>query len=176
MPLLVNALSSGFVAAVLLYAAISKAGSFDAFATGLPLFGSRVRPLIAGLVITTELVVAVALLSGRVSPVANLVAIAVISVFTVFLLVLLTGRVPARCQCFGSGGDPVSARDVLRNLALVVLLASGVVGDPRPPDMFGLLAGGTVFALLLVGSAARVLTQAGVRWRGSHGPIIAVHR
>lgn len=174
--MLVTDLPTGFVAAVLLYAAISKTGSFDAFATGLPLFGSRIRPIIAGLVIATESSVAVALLSGRFSPTANLVAIGVISLFTAFLLILLTERVPARCQCFGSGGDPVSRRDVARNLALVVLLASGIVGEPTPPNVFGLLAGGTVFALLLVGSAARALTLAGVRWRGTHGPIVAVHR
>ncbi|MEK6225518.1 MAG: MauE/DoxX family redox-associated membrane protein [Chloroflexota bacterium] len=175
--MLVIDLPTGFVAAVLLYAALSKTTSFDAFATGLPLLGSRVRPIFAGLVIGTEFAVAVALLSGRFSPTANLVAIGVVSLFTMFLLILLTGRVPARCQCFGSGGDPVSGRDVARNLGLIVLLAIGIVGESKAePNVFGVLAGGTVFALLLVGNAVRVLALAGVTWRGTHGPILAIHR
>jgi hypothetical protein len=172
----VFALPSGFVAAVLLYAAVSKSSSFDEFAVGLP-FGSRVRSVVARLVIVTELAVAVAILSGRFSPVADVIAIAVVSVFTVFLLTLLFGRVPARCQCFGSGGDIVSGRDIARNSVLVALLAIGLAGGANAqPDIFGLLAGGTVFALVLVGSAVAVLVRAGIRWRGAYGPVITLYR
>ena len=71
----------------------------------------------------------------------------------------------------------MSGRDVARNLGLIVLLAIGIVGEPKTePNVFGLLAGGTVFALVLVGIAVRVLRLAGVTWRGTHGPILAVHR
>jgi len=170
------ALPSGFVAAVLLYAAVSKTSSLDEFAVGLP-FGARVRSVVARLVIVTELAIAVALLSGRLSPAADAIAIGVVFAFTVFLLTLLFGRVPARCQCFGSGGDPVSGRDIARNVGLIALLAVGVLGRANvEPDVFGLLAGGTIFALVLVGSAVVVLVRAGVSWRGAYGSVISVSR
>jgi uncharacterized membrane protein YphA (DoxX/SURF4 family) len=170
------ALPTGFVAAVLLYAAVSKISSLDEFAVGLP-FGTRVRSVVARVVILTEFVVAVALLSGRLSPVADAIAIAVVSAFTVFLLTLLFGRVPARCQCFGSGGDPVSGRDIARNVGLIALLVVGVLGRVnQEPDVFGLLAGGTIFALVLVASAVVVLVRAGIGWRGAYGSVITVSR
>lgn len=173
-------LATGLVATILLYAAVSKIAAFDEFVSSVPTPGAnrrQVRTAIAGLVIGTEAAVALALLSGRLSPLAELTGIAVLSAFTFFLVALLVRRVPARCHCFGSAGGSVSWRDVARNLGLLSLLGLAVLLAPGPErSLYGLLAGGTLFGLLLVLSAGRVLLLAGINWRRTDGPIATVHR
>ena len=67
--------------------------------------------------------------SGAVLTVLSLVSIAVLSVFTGLLLRAVRQGRRAACPCFGGLGGPVSARDVARNAALIVVsLGTGAVG------------------------------------------------
>lgn len=68
-----------------------------------------------------ELALALALLTGPMI-VASLVAITLLTVFTVLVgRVVRLGRAPA-CACFGSAStEPVSGRTIIRNLALLVV-------------------------------------------------------
>jgi hypothetical protein len=119
------------VGAVFVIAAIAKLRSFSRFLEGLThaLRSRWVKP-IALSVVGSELILG-PLLVLQVRP--NLTAAAAVillGVFTVFLAVNMLRRNAVPCNCFGfDSGRPIDRRDLLRNLALLVLAAYGVAAS-----------------------------------------------
>jgi uncharacterized membrane protein YphA (DoxX/SURF4 family) len=76
-----------------------------------------------------ELVLGAVLVSGLLSPWAELVAVGVLIVFTIVIVRrLLDGSRPP-CACFGSRSKrPLGRRHVLRNLGLLAVAVIAVVG------------------------------------------------
>ena len=88
-----------------------------------------VRGPVALMVPWYELALAVALITGLVSPWAEVVAVLTLIAFTIVIVQrLLDGSRPA-CACFGSRSNrPLGPRHVVRNLALLAVAVVAVVG------------------------------------------------
>jgi hypothetical protein len=109
------------------------------------------RPgIIVPAVIGAEAVTVVALLTSPV--IGGLLAVGLLSAFTVFLVVAIRRGVTVGCGCFGAADDrPVGAPDVARNVGLLTLagLATSTTSLVRPGWDAVVLAG-TVLLLALV--------------------------
>lgn len=92
------------------------------------LVGERYAPMIGPVLPPAELVVAVALVAWW-SPVPGIVALVLISAFTVVLVRAQARHVP--CMCFGvsSLDAPVGSASIVRN-GLLAALAVLAIGDP----------------------------------------------
>jgi len=84
----------------------------------------RVWPLVATVIPFAELVLGACLVALPLSPVVMGLSTTMLLVFTVFLAVQVKAGSTVPCACFGTRSTkPPSGRDVLRNVALIALLA-----------------------------------------------------
>jgi len=157
--------ASGVVGVVFLVSSVSKlAGrqSFRGFVTAL----ADMRVLPAGLVLP----VAVLVVTGEFGvwlllavPVAALsvtglvIAIGMLTAFTVGIGSVLKSGLPTSCRCFGPTAAPFGPRHIVRNVLLVCVAAVGSVAWVRsgPASTGGLLV--ALAAGLLVGGLVTVL-------------------
>lgn len=125
------------LAAVFLYAAATKVPDMAAFATDLAnyrLVPAALVPWTASAVVGIEIVVGLALLTGRFARGAALVAAGLLVVFTAGLAQALLRGIDLRCGCFGSD-EPANWWTVVRDLAMLVpaLLLLALRPAPRRP-------------------------------------------
>lgn len=137
------------LAGVLLWAGAAKLArprtTAAAFA-GLGVPGARVVPWV-------ELVVAVALVVWP--PVGALAAGGLLIAFTFVVWGAVRRGIDVGCACFGgSASQPVSWREVARNLGLLVLAGLAVGARPALPALPEIVLVTTAVALGAVGSAA----------------------
>ena len=109
----------------------------DAFAAGLKGFGVPAPGLVARALPPVEAALAILLVAVPRDPWPAFLAIAVLGVFTGFVVANLVGGRPASCPCFGppgAGARPVSAATVARNGYLVALavLGTGATAGASP--------------------------------------------
>ncbi len=153
----VAVLGRWYVALALLTAAWGKSSGFDAFRRGLseafPALG-RADAALAFAIVAAEWAIAAALLAG--GAFATLGAIAGLAMFVLFTAVIsasiLSGRAIV-CSCFGVSGRRMGGLDVVRNLALIVVVVFVLLRGPHalPWPLESILAG-----LAVVGVAATV--------------------
>jgi uncharacterized membrane protein YphA (DoxX/SURF4 family) len=138
------ALSLGGVFAASSVAKLRKPRAFASVVAGYALVPAAAAPLVAALVIGTELFLACALLTGVLLDAALWVAAAVLLVFGAAVAVNLRRGRHVTCGCFGSTEERLSPRSLLRIglLGIAVL----VVSLQRHPNI-------AVPDLLSVGSA-----------------------
>lgn len=153
--------------AVFAVAAVSKLRSPRAFAATVAQYAivpARAAAWAAATVVGLEILVALALLGGRLVVIVVPLALATLSAFAVAVGVNLSrGRVIA-CGCFSSLGEQISGRSLVRlaglaaaALAVLVLVAAGA--EPMQPDQLA-AAGrdGLVYGFEIATLAASVVT------------------
>jgi hypothetical protein len=157
---LLAGLLDGFVASLFIYAASSKAADFQEFAQSLPekpFVGHVRRPIAAG-VIAAEGLVGVALLFAPASEIPRLLALILTLALTLAAAAVWLARWDVKCHCFGASDRRIGATDVIRDLALAVVLVVDLVWMPPAPDVVVRLTGVGVFlGLLLVLGMATLL-------------------
>ncbi|MCX4774949.1 MULTISPECIES: MauE/DoxX family redox-associated membrane protein [unclassified Streptomyces] len=155
----------GLVGVVFLVSFISKVRSRDAFRTfGAFLRDLRllptplVRPVALGIAVA-ECAVCGLLAAPFPAPAAAgfTIAVALLTVFTAGIALLLRRGVRAPCQCFGESAVPIGLRHVVRNVLLAVLAGVGLstafaagppqVGGAVVATLAGLLLGGLTVSL-----------------------------
>lgn len=122
----------GWVAAIVVGVTVAMAGALklvnrrwraEAIAVGTPRW-------VAPLVPPVELVLGVLLVVRVARPVVGLLAMLLLTAFTIFLLVKWEERRGEPCNCFGVlSKRPVSAWTIVRNLALIGLALVAAVVD-----------------------------------------------
>lgn len=126
-----------FLGSVLVVAGIAKARKRTSFERTLVDWGLRPAQVIALVVITSELVLGMALLAGLALPIAAIATFALLGLFTMAALWQLVRKREAACNCFGflqSLGPDV----LLRNVGLMILaLEVGVIGSSTGEGLIG---------------------------------------
>lgn len=98
-----------------------------------------------------------------VPPAGGLGALVTLAFFTTFLALRLRAGVRAPCACFGaSRARPISARDIVRNLGLMVLAAASLATD-RPTTMTIADIAVVIGALCLSAGALRLTDRVRLR-------------
>lgn len=148
------------LALVFLFAAFAKSRAPGRFrqtitdAVGLP---NAMAAFVAPALILLEWLLALTLLSGTVLvPAAMAAAASLLSVMSIWLVMVLLRGEPVKCSCFGDSSRPISLPDLLRNGLLLaatcshLCFASSVnLSLPWPDEM--LLAGlALILAMVLV--------------------------
>ena len=114
---------------VFLASFVSKVISFPSLVSTVTAF--RVLPasysrLIASLVLAAELgVVSAMALGGQLLSTGFLLAILLLSGFTLALVSILVRKIDTSCNCFGESHKKVSGYDIVRNLAFLVCAVAG---------------------------------------------------
>lgn len=120
-------------------------------------------------VVGLELAVAATAAVPRTAPAALGLAALMLTGFTQVLRRALRRRVAISCHCFGAGAEPISGRQVARNLVLLAVAVAGLflallTGPPRvsgPGLLLCLLvAGAVVLAVVLLDDIAALLRPA----------------
>ncbi len=111
------------------FAAGAKFADREGTAAGFEALGLRRPAQLAVQVPTIELSTAVLLILAPVG--GALVALLLLSAFTIFLVRKLRAGSTAPCKCFGGvGTHPIGWRDVARNVGLAVVAGVVVVAPP----------------------------------------------
>jgi hypothetical protein len=146
-----------YILVVLFAAAAGKARALGRFAGSLEALvhvPARWSRSAAATLAALEFLVALALLAGGAATHLGMaVALGLFLVFTAVLLVALVQGQTVSCNCFGEGGHPLSAWDLVRNgLLLAACAAWFLIGPPEAALPLGarlLLLGAAVGACLL---------------------------
>jgi len=149
-----------YVLVVLLVAAAGKAHALGRFAEtveALVHVPARWSRAAATAIVISELVIALALLSGgAVARPGMVAALALFLAFTAVLGAALAQRRAVRCNCFGASEHPLSVWDLARNLLLIAACAAWL-GTRRPA--VALLPGQWLLLLGVAASAAVLSTN-----------------
>ena len=123
----VSGLAAAVVGAVLVYAGVSKMLAGREWPRAAQRLG--VPPLLTRFVMIAEIVIGLGAVLGDSLQRVFLVAAAVLlTAFTVLLVVQLRGDDRPPCACFGGSSQrPIGARDIVRNVSLLVLVFVAIV-------------------------------------------------
>lgn len=145
------------VGCVFLSAALPKLldlAGFRRVVSDYAILPSPVVPLVAPLLVISEVVVCISFLTGYVLGIGLLFAVALLGVFGVGIGVNLQRGRRINCGCFGSNSDSIS----MRSLARLALLLAGVLALVLVRDagmtLGAFVAGGASSLLRLVEAAA----------------------
>jgi uncharacterized membrane protein YphA (DoxX/SURF4 family) len=156
---------------VFLWAGGSKLGSLKSFTRIvlefdlLPPYAARI---LAYVLPELELITGLLLLVGVMVPFASVVALAMLSCFSIALRSVSRRRKVLTCGCFGGRGRPVTYKEaLLRNSLLAILvLLSGCFSALRPPSpLLHPPTAQDIVAFLLAGSAIELYYITKVLWK-----------
>lgn len=149
---------AGFVAAVLLYAAWSKADESAAFARSLDWIAKdrRMAVVIAWLVIGVEATLGVGL---AIAPTRSMAAGASAALFASFAVVIAWAKVRranVKCLCFGAAEKPATWSLVARDLALAAAVLPASLAEPQPMPFAVAFGAGVLLVGVLVATMRSV--------------------
>lgn len=116
---MIAAVASGALSGVFAGSAIAKLRRRDATAGAMRSLGLPAR--IGDSLAAIELFTALGLVMERRTPWSAAVAVALLVIFTLFVLLRLSDGIRVPCPCFGSDSSPIGARTIARNGALLAL-------------------------------------------------------
>lgn len=129
--------------------------SFKREVSNIPFLPRRMSPAVAATVVLLELAIVALLMTGGTAHGGLILALALLTAFTVSLLTTNRGDWHSSCNCFGALERTTRQTALVRNALLLAAAALGLLGvaAPPPPEY----TGATVVAVQVVAGVA-VLT------------------
>jgi hypothetical protein len=106
---------------------LRRLAAFERSLAGLRLFSARWSARVARLVVTLEVIIVLAFVTGR-TEIAFLLAGALLTAFTAIIAWTMRNGVDAVCQCFGFGTSRFSLAHLVRNALLTSAAIAGLLG------------------------------------------------